>query len=62
MFKEIMVLRDKAARLLGCPNHNAFRIEEKMAKTPETVNVFLNDLRSRLRAGGLRELENPKEL
>ena len=33
-----------------------------MGKTLENVNVILNDLRSRLRAGGLTELVNLKEL
>ncbi|MCJ1394148.1 hypothetical protein MMC18_007026 [Xylographa bjoerkii] len=59
---ETTVLRDEAARLLGYPNHAAFRIEEKMAKKPEIVNVFLNDLRSRVSAGGQMELETLKEL
>ena len=48
IFKEIVVLRDEAARLLGYPNHAAFRIEEKMAGTPETVKVFMEDLRVRI--------------
>ncbi|RDW61620.1 hypothetical protein BP5796_11512 [Coleophoma crateriformis] len=58
IFKEVMLLRDEAARLLGYPNHATFRIEEKMAKTPETVNTFLEDLRSRLASGGQKELQN----
>jgi len=62
LFKEAVVLRDEAARLLGYPNHAAFRIEDKMAKTPETVDNFLGDLRSRLTAGGLKEIEALKEL
>ncbi|MCJ1477254.1 hypothetical protein MMC13_005925 [Lambiella insularis] len=62
IFQEIMVLRDEAARLLGYPNHAAFSIEEKMAKNPETVDVFLEDLRSRLTTGGRNELENLKQL
>lgn len=61
LFKEAMVLRDEAARLLGYPNHAAFRIEDKMAKTPQTVDTFLGDLRSRLTAGGLKEIEKLKE-
>ncbi|MCJ1383232.1 hypothetical protein MMC17_006870 [Xylographa soralifera] len=62
VLNETVILRDEAARLLGYPNHAAFRIEEKMAKKPETVNAFLNDLRSRLSAGGRRELETLKQL
>lgn len=62
LFKEAMILRDEAARLLGYPSHAAFRIEDKMAKTPETVDTFLGDLRSRLKAGGLKEMDKLKEL
>ncbi|KAK0640639.1 peptidase family M3-domain-containing protein [Cercophora newfieldiana] len=47
-FREIMKLRHEAARLLGYPNHAAKRLEERMAKTPETVIAFLDDLRSRI--------------
>src|SRR3569833_3688538 len=62
LFKEALVLRDEAARLLGCPNHAAFRIEDKMAKTPETVDQFLGDLRERLKAGGQKEIAHLLEL
>ena len=62
LFREAIVLRDEAARLLGYPNHAAFRIEDKMAKTPETVDRFLGDLRTRLAAGGEKELKSLLEL
>ncbi|KAF4632089.1 hypothetical protein G7Y89_g6028 [Cudoniella acicularis] len=62
LLKEAIVLRDEAARLLGYPNHAAFRLEEKMIKSPETVNSFLADLRSKLTAGGLNEIEKLKQL
>ncbi|KAJ5984603.1 hypothetical protein N7481_006702 [Penicillium waksmanii] len=62
LFREAIVLRDEAARLLGYPSHAAFRIEDKMAKTPETVNKFLGDLRSRLTAGGKSEINTLMEL
>jgi metallopeptidase MepB len=62
LFQEAMVLRDEAAHLLGYPNHAAFCIEEKMAKNAQTVDMFLGDLRSRLTAGGQRELEKLKKL
>lgn len=52
LFREIILLRDEAARLLGYPNHAAFKIEDKMAKSPETVDEFLGDLRKRLTPGG----------
>ncbi|KAI1760062.1 Metalloprotease [Hypoxylon sp. FL1150] len=62
LFKEAILLRDEAARLLGYPNHAAYRIEEKMAKDPATVNAFLSDLRSRLVAGGKKEIEHLLQL
>ncbi|KAJ5736495.1 uncharacterized protein N7483_001620 [Penicillium malachiteum] len=62
LFREAIVLRDEAARLLGYPNHAAFRIEDKMAKTPETVNKFLGDLRTRLTDGGKKEIQTLMKL
>ena len=62
LFREAIVLRDEAARLLGYPNHAAFRIEDKMAKTPKTVDDFLGDLRSRLSEGGMAEIATLKEM
>ena len=55
LFKEVVLLRDEAARLLGYPNHAAFKIEDKMAKTTKTVDDFLGDLRERLTKGGASE-------
>ncbi|KAL8677971.1 MAG: hypothetical protein Q9186_005637 [Xanthomendoza sp. 1 TL-2023] len=55
LFREAIDLRDEAARLLGYPNHAAFKIEDKMAKTPKTVDDFLGDLRERLTKGGASE-------
>ena len=62
VFRELALLRDEAARILGFPNHATFRLEEKMAKTPENVNLFLNDLRSKLAVGGKKELDHLKQL
>ncbi|PVH83552.1 thimet oligopeptidase [Cadophora sp. DSE1049] len=62
ILKELVMLRDEAARLLGYPDHATFRLEEKMAKKPETVNVFLADLQSRLIPGGRKDLEALKAL
>jgi len=57
LFREAIILRDEAARILGYPNHATFRIEDKMAKTPKTVDDFLSDLRERLAPGGLKEID-----
>ncbi|KAI5289405.1 hypothetical protein KEM55_008824, partial [Ascosphaera atra] len=62
LFKEAIVLRDEAARLLGYPNHAAFKVETKMAKTAENVDKFLGNLRERLIVGGKAELEKLKAL
>lgn len=62
LFKEAVLLRDEAARLLGYPNHAAFRIENKMAKTPKVVDDFLGDLRTRLTKGGEEEVKVLKAL
>ncbi|PQE24948.1 metallopeptidase protein [Rutstroemia sp. NJR-2017a WRK4] len=62
LLKEALVLRDEAARLLGYSNHAAFRLEEKMIKSPGTVNAFLSELRLNLRVKGLQEVEKLKEL
>lgn len=62
IFKETVVLRDEAARMLGYPNHAAFRLEVKMAKTPGTVTTFLAELKSRLVEAGQKELELMKQL
>ena len=62
LFHEAILLRDEAARLLGYPSHAAFRIEDKMAKTPKTVDDFLGDLRSRLADGGLEEIKTLKAM
>ncbi|KAF2113429.1 thimet oligopeptidase [Lophiotrema nucula] len=58
LFKEAVVLRDEAARLLGYNNHAEFKIEDKMAKTPKTVDDFLGDLRTRLAPGGVKEIQH----
>jgi len=41
------------ARLLGFLNNAAFRLEDKMVKTLDTVNEFLADLQSKLTPSGL---------
>ncbi|KAF8465345.1 peptidase family M3 [Kalaharituber pfeilii] len=62
LFKEAIVLRDEKARLLGFKSHAAFVLDEKMAKTPETVKSFLDDLREKLTPGGEKERQVLVEL
>lgn len=62
LFKEVTVLRDKAARLLGYSNHAALELEEKVAQTPETVNKLLENLLTQLLPLGIKELEKYKKI
>lgn len=58
LFREAVLLRDEAARMLGYPSHAALRLEDKMAKDVKTVDDFLADLRERLAAGGVKEIDH----
>ena len=43
--EEAIAIRDRIATLLGYPSWAHYRLETRMAKTPETVDAFLADLR-----------------
>ena len=62
IFKEVIQRRDEAARLLGYKDHATFVIEDKMAKTPKTVDDFLGDLKGKLMEGGEKERKTLTEL
>ncbi|ATY67372.1 metallopeptidase MepB [Cordyceps militaris] len=51
LFRQILLLRDEAARLVGYQDHASLKISEKMAKTAENVNSFLADMRDRAAVG-----------
>lgn len=53
----IVNLRHKRANLLGYKTHAHFVLEERMAKTPETVNNFLNDLLNKAKPAAEREFK-----
>ncbi len=58
---EIVNLRHERANLLGYETHAHFVLEERMAKTPEKVLGFLNDLLAKAKPAAQREfaqLEN----
>jgi thimet oligopeptidase len=61
LLKEIVRLRDENARLLGYASHGQFRLETRMAKTPETVFGFINDLTEKLGRGIEREMGELRE-
>ena len=53
--RQFYLLRDETARLLGYKTHAAFVLDEQMAKTPEKVMGFLNNLWEKLTPGGEAE-------
>jgi peptidyl-dipeptidase Dcp len=55
---QIANLRYKRAHLLGYKTHAHFILEERMAKTPETVETFLNDLLEKAKPAAKLEFEN----
>ena len=62
LLNEAIVLRDESARLLGFPSHAAFRLEEKMEKSPETIVEFLEDIRSRASSKVESEMEQLRSM
>ncbi|MES2729041.1 MAG: M3 family metallopeptidase [Pseudomonadota bacterium] len=61
LVKKIITLRHKRAQLLGYDTHAAFVLEERMAKTPETVHAFLNALITKYFAGAKQDLKKLQE-
>src|SRR4051812_3445275 len=62
VLKEVLALRLKAARLLGYKTHAAYVLEDRMAKDPKTVAVFISRLRKKLKLLGADELDVLKSL
>lgn len=52
---KIVNLRQERAELLGYKNHAHFVLEERMAKTPEKVNEFLEELLEKAKPAAERE-------
>lgn len=52
----IVELRYQRANLLGYKNHAHFVLEEQMAKTPEKVKTFLNDLLHKAKPFAVKEM------
>jgi thimet oligopeptidase len=49
VLEEAITLRDRIAKLLGYDSWASYRLEVRMAKDPETVRLFLEDLRGKVR-------------
>ena len=55
---QIAKLRYERANLLGYKTHAHFVLEERMAKTPEAVKIFLNELLDKAKPAAKREFKN----
>lgn len=55
---KIAKLRHQRANLLGYKTHAHFVLEERMAKTPETVENFLKELLEKAKPAAVREFKN----
>ncbi|CEP18296.1 hypothetical protein [Parasitella parasitica] len=63
LLEEAIKLRRQAAKVIKrYKSHADYVLEDKMAKTVDAVNKFLEDLANRLYAPGLKEIEELKEL
>eukprot|EP01094_Clydonella_sp_ATCC50884_P017810 TRINITY_DN3179_c0_g1_i2.p1 TRINITY_DN3179_c0_g1~~TRINITY_DN3179_c0_g1_i2.p1 ORF type:complete len:788 (-),score=269.81 TRINITY_DN3179_c0_g1_i2:248-2275(-) len=62
LLERVLVLRREAAHLLGYKNHASFILEERMAKTHETVIQFLAELRQKLIPAATKELAVLRDL
>lgn len=56
VFKECVVLRDELARLLGHANFVEYAFQERMAKSKEDVEAFLDDLHDGLKEGAVEHM------
>ncbi|MCK5588977.1 MAG: Zn-dependent oligopeptidase, partial [Candidatus Pacebacteria bacterium] len=64
ILKQILMLKDEKAKLLGYKNHAEYVLENRMAKKPETVLQFHNDLEKKVKKivkKDLKELLNFKK-
>ena len=60
--EDTISLRDRAAKILGYNNHAEFILEIRLAKKPENVLEFLNDLQAKLKVLAGPELEELEAL
>ena len=58
---EIAKLRHQRANLLGYQTHAHFVLEERMAKSPEAVHKFLNELLEKAKPAALKEYAELKQ-
>ena len=62
LIKKIVALRAQRAHLLGYQDHSEFTLEERMAKSPDKVMSFLNDIYELAKPAAEKELEELKKI
>src|SRR5690606_11476824 len=62
ILKQIVQLRQQRAALLGFKTHADFILEERMAKSPEKVNNFLEELLEKAKPAAQREFKELQDL
>lgn len=62
LIKEIVALKQEKAALLGYKNYADYVLEERMAKSPDQVTSFLNELLEKAKPYAEREIEELKAL
>lgn len=62
LIKEIIKLKQEKAHLLGYKNYAEYVLEERMAKSPDQVTSFLNELLEKARPYAEKEIEELKTL
>ena len=59
--RKIVAGRENIARLLDYKSYATYALEDRMAKSPETVNAFLADLMTKVRPFALRDVQEIQE-
>ena len=62
LIKEIITLKQEKAQLLGYKNYAEYVLEERMAKSPDQVTSFLNELLEKAKPYAEKEIEELKTL
>lgn len=62
VFREIIVLRDEAPRLLGFPSFAAQKLTQQMLGSPRRVNDFLEHLQNALKPLAEKEIAKLRQL
>ncbi|KAK6222860.1 hypothetical protein LQW54_000670 [Pestalotiopsis sp. IQ-011] len=62
LFREIILLRDETARMLGYPDHATFKIADKMMQTPQAVESLLSGIRNSVATLATRDADELLEM